>query len=335
MSKLNRKEFRELLTEWNSNFINERGPLRSQYKKELPGSLCHLPEVEIVELSNFVTDLVNFSEKRKDTGLGKMGAGRHVYTRYNFSVPKDSNILSEMLNFTKNDKVKIFISSALNEVKSGNKDPVVFFSDVGVIPTGEPHKDDQEAGPYIAHDLEHGIFTSAVYDLEDKRRDRGDYVDDDARRGAWNYDYDKDHPVDRDHFYNRTGNIAQEADHDIVKLEKIANSEDIVGFKNYGPITKKDSNAIKIEVAFKIFFEEINFAKAIGVGDIMPSVWAYCISRMENKHDLDEVKNSNISDEYKKIICHILENSHDNCMRTLNNFLQSQNDRIVFINTWG
>ncbi len=329
MSKLNRREFKELLTEWHQNFINERGPLRSQYKKELPGSLCHLAEAEIVELSNFVSDLVNFSEKRKKTGLGKMGSGRHVYTRYNFSVPKDSNILNEMLNFTKNDKVKIFISSALNEVKSGNKDPVVFFSDVGNIAKREPHKDDQEAGPYIAHDLEHVIFTSKIYDTENADNDLDEYRNEDERRDTWSYH--KDYPVDKNHLYHRTINIAAEVDYDIEKLNKIANKEDIVGFE----YTDQEVNAIKIELAFKSFFNEINYARAIGVGDIMPSVWAYCVSNMKDKRDLDEVNNANISKEYKEIICYILENSHDNCMITLNNFLQSQNDRIVFINTWG
>ena len=329
MSKLNRKEFKELLTEWRSNFINERGPLRSQYKKEIPGSLCHLPEVEIVELSNFVTDLVSFSEKRKKLGLGKMGAGRHDYSRYNFAVPKDSNILSAMLNFTKNKKVKKFIDSALKEVESGNKDPVFFISDVGDIASRESHKDDQEAGPYITHDFEHGIFTSAVFDSEDASRDLGDYRNEDERRNTWSFP--KDNPVDKNDVYHRTANIAWEAGYDIDKLGKIANKEDIVGFE----YTEQDANAIKLEVAFKNFFEEINFAKAIGVGDIMPSVWAYCVSRMKNKHDLDEVNNADISEEDKKMICYVLENSHDNCMKTLNDFLLSQNNRIVFITGWG
>ena len=89
MSKLNRKDFKELLLEWRRDFINERGPLRNFYKKEIPASLCPLSETEIVELSNFVTVLVDFSGKREELRLGKMGAGRHVYTRFNFSVPKD------------------------------------------------------------------------------------------------------------------------------------------------------------------------------------------------------------------------------------------------------
>ena len=116
---------------------------------------------------------------------------------------------------------------------------------------------------------------------------------------------------------NRTFNISWEAGQDIEKLNKIANKEDIVGFE----YTDQEANAIKIELAFKNFFNEINYARAIGVGDIMPSVWAYCVSNMKNKRDLDEVNNANISKEHKEIICYILENSHDNCMETLNKFL--------------
>lgn len=329
MSKLNRKDFKELLLEWRRDFINERGPLRNFYKKEIPASLCPLSETEIVELSNFVTDLVDFSGKREELRLGKMGAGRHVYTRFNFSVPKDINILSAILRFSKNNKVKNYIGSALKEVNSGNSDPVVFFSSVGDLATGKEFEEDQEKSPYITHDLEHAVFTSSVFDSEDPDRDLEEYRNEDERRDTWNFN--KDQSVDKDHFYNRTFNISWEAGQDIEKLNKIANKEDIVGFE----YTDQEANAIKIELAFKKFFNEINYARAIGVGDIMPSVWAYCVSNMKNKRDLDEVNNANISEEHKEIICYILENSHDNCMETLNKFLLSQNNRIVFINTWG
>ena len=59
-------------------------------------------------------------------------------------------------------------------------------------------------------------------------------------------------------------------------------------------------------------------------------------------HHIDENKKNNhvsnlqivTSNEHKKIIRYVLENSHDNCMDILNKFLLSQNNRIVFINTW-
>ena len=328
MSKLNRREFKALLTEWRSNFINERGPIRDFYKKEIPASLCPVNANELIKLSDFVTDLIDFSKSREDLYTDSYESLEHKYSEFNFSVPKDSNTLSAMLNFTKNVKIKAFIGSALSEVKSGNKDPVVFFKNLGDFKS-EEKIENQKTSPYITHDLEHAVFQSDIYDSSDADRDLAMFSKEDVRSNAW--EIDKDHPVNKQDFYNKTGNISYFIDGDIKKLNKIANKENIVGFST----SEEESNAIKIELAFKDFFNDINYAPGIEVGDIMPSVWAYCVSNMKDKHDLDEVKKSNISDEYKKIICYILENSHDNCMRTLNNFLQSQNDRIVFINTWG
>ena len=124
MSKLNRKEFKDLLTEWNQNFINERGPIRDFYKKEIPASLCPLGQDEMIELSNFVADLINFYKKRKDLGFDKMEKGKEIFS---FSVSKDINILKAIFDFTKNSVIKKYVSSAINEVEKGNKDPVVFF----------------------------------------------------------------------------------------------------------------------------------------------------------------------------------------------------------------
>ena len=156
----------------------------------------------------------------------------------------------------------------------------------------------------------------------------GGCFNEDERSNAWNFD--KYHPVNKPDFYDKTRQISSRFKGDIKLLDKIANKKDM-----FISLPDHESNAIKIELAFKDFFNEINYAKAIGVGDIMPSAWAYCVSNMKDKHDLDEVNNTNISEEHKKIICYILENSHDNCMDILNKFLLSQNNRIVFINTWG
>ena len=327
MSKLSRKEFKELLTEWKQNFVNERGPIRDFYKKEIPASLCPLNQDEMIELSNFVADLINFYEKRKDlVGFDKMEKGNRGFV-FNFSAPKDINILKAIFDFSKSSVIKKYVSSAIKEVKSGNKDPVVFFVNYGDV-TGKEKVKNQEAAPYITHDLEHAVFTSDVFDSEDADRDLDAYENHDERKGAWNFDRD----IDKDLFYNQvTADIAWSVKDDIKKLNKIANKEDIVDVK----YTDQESDAIKVELAFKAFFNEINYGKGIGVGDIMPSVWAYCVSNMKNKNDLDEVNNSNISDEYKKIIRYVLENSHDNCMSTLNKFLSSQKDKIVFITSWG
>ena len=326
MSKLNRSEFKELLTEWKQNFINERGPIRNFYKKEIPGSLCPVNQDEMLELSNFVIDSINFSKKRKDLYTDEYESLKHKYN-FNFSVTKDINLLSAILNFSKNNKIKSYVNSAIKEVKSGNKDPVLFFVNLGDF-TNQAKDKDQETSPYVTHDLEHAIFFSDIYDSESADRDQKMLSKEDERSDAWNFD--KDHPVNKRDFYNKTREISYRFKDDIKLLSKIVNKEDM-----FISLPDKESNAIKIELAFKEFFNKINYAKAIGVGDIMPSVWAYCISNMKNKHDLDEVNNTDISNEHKKIICYVLENSHDNCMETLNNILQSQNDRIVFINTWG
>jgi hypothetical protein len=203
----------------------------------------------------------------------------------------------------------------LKEAKSGNKDPALFFINLGDF-SKKVKVEDQETSPYVTHDLEHAIFVSNVYDSENADRDLEMFSKEDERSNAWNFD--KYHPVNKPDFYDKTRQISSRFKGDIKLLDKIANKKDM-----FISLPDHESNAIKIELAFKDFFNEINYAKAIGVGDIMPSAWAYCVSNMKDKHDLDEVNNANISEESKKIICYILENSHDNCMDILNKFLLS------------
>jgi len=325
MSKLNRKEFKELLSEWKQNFINERGPLRNFYKKEIPASLCPLSKTEIVALSNFVINLVNLDKKREDFEFYELGES--VYSHYNFSVPKEKDMLTLMLDFSNNEKIKKYINSVLKEAETGNKDPVIFFLNIGNqedSPVGKKVRDDEVAS-YVTHDLEHAVFTSYITDTKDSGRDIESLSNEEERHQLW--DYKKDYSIDNSDFYYDTMLVAQSVKHNIEKLNKIANKEDIENLKY--------ADAIKVEIAFKRFFDEINYAVGINIGDIMPSVWAYCISNMKDKHDLDDVNNSNISEEHKEIICDVLENSHDNCMETFSNFLKSQNNRIVFINAWG
>ncbi len=330
MSKLNRREFKELLLEWKQNFINEKGPLSKYYKKKIPASLCPVSSTELVELSNFVINLVNSDKKREDFDFHELGES--VYSHYNFSVPKDKNILTSMLTSSNNEKIENYVKSALKEVEEGNKDPVIFFLNIGnqedsnVV--GKKVRDDEVAS-YVTHDLEHVVFTAHIIDSEDSARDVEARSNEKERHQLW--DYKKDHSVDNSDFYYNTMRIAQNVEHDIEKLDKIANKEDIEGLE----YTVQEANATKIENAFKRFFNKINYAVGINIGDVMPSVWAYCISNMKDKHDLDDVNNSKIDKEDKEIICDILENSHDNCMKTFVKFLESQNNRIVFINMWG
>ena len=81
MSKLSRREFKELLTEWNSNFINEReiiqpvafsrnfaGQISDEDIEDLksqnyPAYLMILPTVNRAELSN----IYNYKDKSKNT----------------------------------------------------------------------------------------------------------------------------------------------------------------------------------------------------------------------------------------------------------------------------
>jgi hypothetical protein len=321
MSKLNRSEFKELLTEWKQNFINERGPLRKDYKKEIPASLCPVSKDEMNELSNKVADMLNKVSK----------TDREIDPSWNFSIPKTKEILNFMLNISDNTVIKEYIKSAFKEVEIKNKNPVIFFIIAGDLSTVIPSPvKDSELSSYVTHDLEHAVFTSGIEDAEDHDRDIEEYENHDVRRKMWNYKMP--HSIHKDDFYFNTMSIAKEVSHEKSMLKAIAKGEDIKGLK----YTKSQSNAIKIENAFKSFFDNIEFAKMVDVGDIMPSVWAYCVSKMKNKNDLDEVTNNDvISVEDKKIICDILENSHDNCMSTLKKFLQKINDRIVFISTWG
>ena len=108
MSKLNRREFKELLTEWNSNFINEReiiqpvafsrnfaGQISDEDIEDLksqnyPAYLMILPTVNRAELSN----VYNYKDKSKNT---------YEKSESNYNLIKNKIISLYDRNFTSED----------------------------------------------------------------------------------------------------------------------------------------------------------------------------------------------------------------------------------------
>ena len=147
MSKLNRKEFRELLTEWNSNFINERGQFEYLVKKEAikPCTVITLDFNQAKSLKDFLSDS-NEIEVIQDVSTINLLFGKII------SNSEDTkNKLISFFNQSDNKDISRQI------VSSNNNEPIIIARALGDNLTAGG-VNDRKIFYWLIHDLEHLIY---------------------------------------------------------------------------------------------------------------------------------------------------------------------------------
>lgn len=123
MSKLNRKEFKSLLLEWNNNFVNERD-FRSLDIPEW-GTSINKSQEEAVKSVNFDAEMINFPipnallKSSKETTLYKIFKNRFSIFEKN---EKNYNLIK--------NAIKDFYEAVVLDVKSYDKDMIEDYDDL-------------------------------------------------------------------------------------------------------------------------------------------------------------------------------------------------------------
>lgn len=267
MSKLNRREFKELLAEWRQSFINERGKYQSSFVKPEEDYLSTIRDEKGIILGK----LLEYLDDKLSNNFNKYG--RNLL----YKNKKNIELIANFLNQAGYEKEA---SDIIKE--SSNNSALIITHDSGgalnleggeYLDTPE-HVANRVGGKpdisWILHDFIH-IF------IEGGEIDEELYVfQDEALKNNFN---SKMHMIDEYHY-----------------------KYDLLHGGLYDMMDDEEKYDILVDVNEK-FFNEINFTPGVEGIDAGTSALAYCWMKMKHKEDLAEVNNSvSLNDKEKKEI---------------------------------
>mgnify|MGYP001451018652 CR=1 FL=1 len=265
MSKLSRREFKELLAEWKQNFISERVSLSLRSHIEVKRDLVIIQTLE--EKPHFKNILsehdINYINIGNIVALcNKENTDIKSFINNNFNLDKENKILLESYY---NKSYPILVSSG---TFSGQ------FSE-------ENMHTKEDCLNWLIHDLYHSIFDHG-------NRGQSEFLDvvntERAKEIISNY---------KNIFPNLNYDFENFDMHNLMDYDEEYTS-DILSTGQYKP---------NIISEFVTYFRSINFTLGIESFDLMPSIFSYCLIKMpapEDNQGLDKfLKTTNLSDEAK------------------------------------
>jgi len=282
MSILNRKEFKELLTEWKENFINERG--RFEYLvKEKAIKPCTVITLDFDQAKSLKDLLSNSNEIKvlQDVSTTNLLFGKII------SNSKDTkNKLVSFFNQNNNQEISRQI------ISSNKNEPIIFARGLGDNLTDGGDGNDRNIFYWLIHDLEHLIYGENSI--------LGKYH---VGWSSWDGAYD-DYTIEINNV-----KAGYEEDNEL-------DDDEMEGFLNH--------------LALHKFFKEINFTGNVGETDFPASVFAYCVTRMENENDNQEIINTqSLSNEEKQRLVNIFSSSYKNANDQINVLIKKLENKIL------
>ena len=281
MSKLNRKEFKELLSEWKNNFINER--VSQSLRHHIKGKIRDFVIVQIKE-----------SKPLFKNALDKNNINFSFVGNIVLSCSKEQNIKDFILNnFNLDEENKILLEMYYNQ-----KYPILVSSGTFSGQFSEENMHTKEdCLNWLIHDLYHSIFDIGS-------RGQSDFLDvvnsESAKEIISNYE-----KILPDLNYN----FENFDMHNLMDYDEEYTSDILTTGQYKQHIIPEILN----------YFKSINFTVGIESFDLMPSIFSYCLIKMPNPEDvqgLDSLfKSTNLSDEakvYLLIFNSIAEQNFDN-----------------------
>ena len=268
MSKLNKKEFKELLVEWKNNFINEKTvPSLKGYIKA-PAQDFVIIQVEDIK--------PKFIEELKKNNILFAFVGNII-----IQCEKDGSDIKEFIlrNFVLDEENKSLLESCYNESSPILVTSATFSGDFG---EGQKHSK-EDCFYWLIHDLFHANFDHGrlgMYGfLDSVNKETAEKITRKYKNLFPNLNYDfKDFDLD---------NLM---DH---------NEEFISDTYSYEQ-GKKHEHIIPQLVAY---FKSINFTDGFESFDLIPSIFSYCLIKMPSPDDISSLETMfntlNLSDEAK------------------------------------
>jgi hypothetical protein len=155
MSKLNRKEFKELLTEWKQNFINERSRWQHQHvPSDLKGDLIPMDTKTNKTISKFIKDYI--SSRSDQEPWNRLSDVANDYLDFGVALPKIEEVFDMLIVYFENFGDTEAIVD-LQKAKSYNNDePVILHVSGNDFTLESPNP--LEDYSWLLHDMEHSIF---------------------------------------------------------------------------------------------------------------------------------------------------------------------------------
>lgn len=282
MSKLNRKEFKELLAEWKENFINERG--RFEYLvKEKAIKPCTVITLDFDQAKSLKDLLSNSNEIKvlQDVSTTNLLFGKIISN----SIDTKNNLIS-FFNQSDNKDISRQIAS------SNNNEPIIIARALGGNLTDGVSGNDRNIFYWLIHDLEHLIYGENSI--------LGKYH---AGWSSWDGAYD-DYTIE---INNVKAGYPEDNELD---------DDQMKGFLNHLALDK--------------FFKEIKFTEEVGETDFPASVFAYCITRMKNKFDNQEIIDTQtLKDEEKQRLIDIFSNAYESSNDQIDILIKKLENKIL------
>lgn len=270
MSKLNRREFKELLSEWRNNFVNER--VTPDLSKHISAPKQNFTIINVEEVNP------EFRKKLSELNIsfGRVGnLGLIVQCSKRGNTIKDFIINNFTLNKDNKDLLdRVYDKEAPILVSSSN-----FSGDLGI---GQKNSK-EECLHWLIHDLFHASFDGMgigrkFLNFPDVAT-RNEYIEK-YKTLLPNLEFnniDLNNLMDHDEEFTRDFyNYKQEKKHDHIIPELVS------------------------------YFDSINFTVGIESFDLIPSIFSYCMIKMPDPDDIESLKfllnTTNLSDEAKKYL---------------------------------
>lgn len=283
MSKLNRREFKELFLEWKKNFINERV---SQSLSSHVKSKYDFVVVQIEEKNP------KFLEKLSEAGISYYYLGDVVKL---LVCNKEEKLEEVLRSFEKDKENKVLLELYYNQSY-----PILITSGKSGDLFSEENVDSkEECLDWCIHDLYHTIFDRGY-------RGQSEFLDVDYKAEEFikkykdelftdlNYNFEEfamENLMDYDEEYSKYlvsyHKQSNEEEEELRKVEDIAKS--------------KEPKKVIAEIVN--YFKTINFTYDIESDDLIASIFSYCLIKMPDPDDIQGLKElfrtSNLSDEAK------------------------------------
>ena len=258
MSNLSRKQFKELLLEWNKNFLNEKGEYLkyNKDKENQTGYLTTFPHSQLGKIEKYV---MSYIKNNNITEL--MDVSNRPFFEGGIVLPKTNEVLnmfkSYFIESGDTNKAKVIENIA----KNNDDECVIIHSGSGDFTKDFKSQSEAEIYYWTLHDMEHKLLSQ----------------------------------ISVSPFYFCKSVLNRPEFKKVVEEKNIRRREIMpTAFLKAGTVNR---NFLKGKEAYLVqkFFKAINFTETAEFGDQHASVMAFCYSKM-SELDKDELKNVKIDE---------------------------------------
>lgn len=259
MSKLNRREFKELLTEWKRNFINEK--FSEKIQRHLKDVVKTIFPIKVICINNGFE--LKSILKEKNVDVDDTGAGTSYFEKNKIN----NDILTSLSNENKIDFASNEEATLLYQSFYDSNPTIIVDTSKGDQVYSNLDNKLESVIPWVFHDLYHDLLESHLVA-------RNRYVEGNPFT---------ENPEYLESFYGDY----REFDKSEIESKEITSE--------YIPLDEEDLSEEMVR-----FFTKINFTPFVGNHDIPASIFSFCVTKLSNVNEIDNLELSEKTKEQLK-----------------------------------